>query len=342
MTKRECFSRLLNCTFGHTILHALRPSLPRSLKILAYHRVMDVDPDTYPFDISLVSSSPAEFEWQIRYLMRHYTIVSFEEVVRHVRGEARLPRNPLIVTFDDGYNDNYHVVFPLAQRLGFRFTVFLSTGFIDSGEPFWFDRLAFVFMDPRIDCVALSSGDRYELSGERTDRYRQYQACVHRLKYLPNAERLRLLNEIVETHSTSEADAEALRMSRPLTWRQIDEMERGGVSFGGHGDLHSILTTMERREAEQEIGRTMHRLKERLRSTIIPFSYPNGLAMDFDADIQRMVERAGFDCAVSYIPGSNELSGLRDALYSLRRIHVDRDEPRHLFKSKLLFPSRIV
>jgi len=97
------------------ILRAGRRLRPRWLAVLAYHRIAEVDPDS-PWDPELISVTPDEFRRQLAFLKRHFRPVTSEEVVRWKRGEFAMPANPVVVTFDDGYLDNYRVALPLLQE----------------------------------------------------------------------------------------------------------------------------------------------------------------------------------------------------------------------------------
>ena len=102
-----------------------------SARILYYHRVND---DGDPFFPAL---STAFFEQQMRFVRRHYRVVSLAALLQVLSGG---PTEPVVaITFDDGYQDNYQNAFPILQGLGLPATIFLATGSIDSGEPLWFE-----------------------------------------------------------------------------------------------------------------------------------------------------------------------------------------------------------
>ena len=50
------------------------------LTILAYHRVVDIDPASYPLDSDLVSCCPAEFDRELEFVARHFDVVSFRDL----------------------------------------------------------------------------------------------------------------------------------------------------------------------------------------------------------------------------------------------------------------------
>ena len=102
-------------------------SLPSSgVPILAYHMVNDQD--------EVYSISPIEFEKQMAYLVQHgYTAVSLRQLLDGFAGQYLLPPKPVVITFDDGYSDNYLTALPIMARYGMRATVFVIAGHV--GEP---------------------------------------------------------------------------------------------------------------------------------------------------------------------------------------------------------------
>lgn len=85
------------------------------LTIVTYHYVRDGAHARYP---GIVSLDTREFEAQLDFLARHFTVVHLDEVVRAARGEADLPSGSCLLTFDDGLLDHYTTVFPRLARRG--------------------------------------------------------------------------------------------------------------------------------------------------------------------------------------------------------------------------------
>lgn len=78
--------------------------------------------------------SEADFEQQLVYLRdQGYTPVSVAELAAGLSGKAKLPERPIVLTFDDGYEDNYRVALPILLRQGMRASFFVVTGKI--GQP---------------------------------------------------------------------------------------------------------------------------------------------------------------------------------------------------------------
>ena len=72
--------------------------------------------------------SPQNFDAQMRFLaQRGYQSVSLDDLVAGVKSGRQLPPKPIVLTFDDGYVDNFQVAFPILKQNGFCGTFFIIT-----------------------------------------------------------------------------------------------------------------------------------------------------------------------------------------------------------------------
>jgi len=99
------------------------------LPILMYHSVC---PGADPKNRLVVS--PQTFERQMRFLKEgRYHVLGLEEAVRLIRDKKKLPARSVVITFDDGYGDNYTWAFPVLKKYGFPATIFIIAG--EVGRP---------------------------------------------------------------------------------------------------------------------------------------------------------------------------------------------------------------
>jgi len=83
----------------------------------------------------LLTLSSQEFEAQMAYLQEAgYTTISPDQLVDHLQYGASLPPNPILITFDDGYEDNYRNAYPILQKYNFTATIFLITDFVSNNN----------------------------------------------------------------------------------------------------------------------------------------------------------------------------------------------------------------
>lgn len=99
--------------------------------ILMYHYISELPLNADQFRVGL-TVHPQQFREHLDYLRsNNYTAVSLYEVYLALTQGHRLPPNPIVLTFDDGYNEHLHTVMPLLREYGFKGTFFIITGFAD-------------------------------------------------------------------------------------------------------------------------------------------------------------------------------------------------------------------
>jgi peptidoglycan/xylan/chitin deacetylase (PgdA/CDA1 family) len=104
---------------------------------------------------------------------------------------------------------------------------------------------------------------------------------------------------------------------RPLlSWQDLQEMLRGGMTVGAHTRTHPHLTSIPLDQVRDEIGGARAELEEGLGAPIRLFSYPYG---DHNAGLQTIVEQAGFAASCNVTEGAN---GSLTSLYALRRVAI--------------------
>jgi len=95
-----------------------------------YHHVAPINYESRKPDLYV---SPEQFELQLKFLKKNgYKTIVFDDLLAHWDGKDKLPRKAVIITFDDGFENNYIHAFPLLKRYDFTGIIFLVTDFIDS------------------------------------------------------------------------------------------------------------------------------------------------------------------------------------------------------------------
>lgn len=105
-----------------------RPAGP-CLRVLMYHKVSG-DGNK---DFLTVSAEQLSMQW--KYLKSEgYSPILFSELIRFVQEGASLPPRPVLLTFDDGYKDNFEVMYPILQHLGMKANIFLVPGYLQQQQ----------------------------------------------------------------------------------------------------------------------------------------------------------------------------------------------------------------
>lgn len=102
-----------------------------TIPIVYYHSVGPVVSNWHRHFLTL---NPQAFSKHLEYFSRNYNIISLKELWQIRTGQSAPVRKPLVITFDDGYSDNFTWAFPLLKRYTIKATIFVSPAFVDDRD----------------------------------------------------------------------------------------------------------------------------------------------------------------------------------------------------------------
>ena len=246
------------------------------------------------------------------YLRRHYRILHLEEALEEryapskQENAKRDRRTSLVLTFDDGYHDNYTHGFALARELQVPITIFLIPGYIESGEYFWWLEGKRLVQRAQVNEVTID-GCTYHLVAKKEQKALA-QTLDGRLRYASSvAEREALLATFREALAVPSHVLVEEERTRPLTWAEVHKMaESGWVSFGAHTMHHPILAYLkDPQEVQHEVEQCRDLLEQQLGHPVRTFAYPVGKPEHIGDAGVRVVKAAGYEWAVTTIEETN-------------------------------------
>lgn len=277
---------------------ATRPTLV----VLNYHRIGDRDATLY--DPHVFSTTQEGFEAQIALLQRRYRVVSLAEATAIITGATRPRGVAVLLTFDDGYLDNYTAAFPVLAARGVPATFFLVTSEVGTSHiPRW-DRVAWAVRHAPPGVVRLRSPYDLTLDLRSDDRVPAVKRALLALKSRAVADADDFVSAVVEACDAAPPTApDRVYMS----WSEVAEMAKGGMDIGSHTHTHRILSRLSREEQLSELETSRRVLAERLGLDVTACAYPDGLPTTWnDATLWAMRE-AGYRIGFTFHGGSNLL-----------------------------------
>ncbi len=279
-----------------------------SCMVVMYHYVRDSASTTFP-DIRALA--PALFEQQLDWLQAHYTVIGVPELEAALRGEAVLPDQAALLTFDDGFVDHHDVVFPILRRRGLSGAFFLTQ---NACEPSYrllgvhkthfllallgaeaFGRAVLAACDRSYargtSDRSVFGADHWEVADDR--------AIKQLLNYeLPLGDADRVLEALFSAHIGSSSDfARRLYLSDAM----IGEMAAGGMVFGYHTRSHRMLSRLSVDEQRAELTDGVAWLRRLTGQATVPFCYPWGGQQTYTADTLRLLRESGYSLAFNTV-----------------------------------------
>lgn len=276
---RDAVAKLLVCS-GTLARQRRRRIAEQKVCVLGLHRVLkDQDRGSVASgDAMIMGEEP--FAAMLEYLAGEYEFLTLADFL--ARREPGSRRPAVLLTFDDGWADNYATAFPVLRRMRIPATIFLATDFVGSEKTFWIEQLLHLCKDPakREQVMAAARAARLEAASP--------EELIERLKRMPTGRRDEVLSRLgCDTSLRAAGDA-------MLSWEAVREMAAAGITFASHTASHPLLTFEEDGRVRDELMRSREVLERVLGQKIQALAYPNG---DYDSRICEHARDAGYECA---------------------------------------------
>jgi peptidoglycan/xylan/chitin deacetylase (PgdA/CDA1 family) len=224
-------------------------------------------------------------------------MLSLNELVGLLKS-AQLPKRGVVLTFDDGYADNFWNAKPLLEKYEVPATVFVTSGSLDSPGEFWWDDLERVFLQPgkfpkHLHLNVQSSA--YDWKTTNSDEREIACMAIHQiLQPLKASERDPIISELL---AWADVDPMGRPDNRPLTTDELIQLAQSEwVDIGAHAVTHPFLAVMSQDDQSAEIAGSRQKLEEILGGRVSTFSYPYG---NFTPETVDIVAAAGFEGALT-------------------------------------------
>jgi len=285
--------------------------------VLLLHGVLP-DADRSPFNSTGKFVSPEKLRSFLEKLGRLYRVAPADRVIESL-ASGRSMGSAMLVTFDDGYANNYRYALPILSAMGLPFTVFVTTGFVDSDTVLWNDRLEFAVFSTARQTVPrglLAQDTPIATSRQKTEAVARLK---HLLKAKPSSEATVLVGRLCDSLGADPASPK-LDDVRFMTADQVRKMSGAGVTLGAHGVTHAILSRERPDRVRGEIVESKKSLEALSGGSVDLFAYPNGRPEDFNPAVRAELVNAGFRASFTSVYG---LAGPGVDLFEIPRIPLD-------------------
>lgn len=299
----------------------------RALTVLTYHRVGQPE-DAAGLNREVIEVDPAELEEQIAVVKTHCTLVSLADV-RRFRDGRRIPPNPVLLTFDDGYADNHRLALPILRRAGVRATFFIPTAYPDAGRLFWWDKIALLFHRSFAETVELTYPTRQTLHPRGDPDGATDRVCAA-IKTTPRVDLGRVWEDFERALGVAIPAEEERELSRRaiMGWSEIRALAAAGMDVQSHSHRHLVLNTLAPDEAERDLRRSSSILREAVDQPVHSVAYPVGY--ELQGELRRAPAGASFDLGFTNNTGLCSLR--RFDPYNVPRLSMDVSKVGALYK----------
>jgi peptidoglycan/xylan/chitin deacetylase (PgdA/CDA1 family) len=334
MRKSHLLAAALHRTGGTRLLDAYWG--PNRLTVLAYHRIRDARAPDFDGYAPNVSATPEMFARQMDFVKQRFNVIDLAALRAFVVDGNALPPRPLLITFDDGYLDNYENAYPILRERNLPAVIFLITGRMGSAERPWWDLCAYYFhhtTQPRAALPLVGERDLSTPEARRTAR----EELMRKLKTLPQNEKQAAMDALPDVLEVAPPAGEP-----PLfvSWEQVRELGAHGIACQPHTVTHPILTRISLDDARVELAESRARIADETGQAIMAFAYPNGTPADYDATMLQVLRELDIPLAFTLTPGPVRLKLVQRHPLQIARVFLSYKDTFAAFVMKVMgFPA---
>ena len=310
------------------------------LYISMYHYTRDLKHSRYPhikgLDLEL-------FEKQLAFFKENFNVVTMEEVIDAYSNKKAFPEKALLLTFDDGYIDNYTIALPLLKKYGFQGSFFIPAKTFCENKLLDVNKIHFILAVAEekglISSLAeqiMALIDEYRKGRDDIETnevlYEKYAIanrfddkdtvfCKRVLQTgIPEDIRNKISSRLFEEYVGIKEENFARELY--MSYDQIQLMKKEGMFIGVHGYDHYWLGNLNKEEMEKDIDKALSSLKGLIDENCWVMNYPYG---SYNDDVIDCVSRKG--CVLG-LSTRVDIATLNDDRYALPRLDCNDFPPK--------------
>lgn len=321
--KRRLGQLLRDYLSNSSIVSQLWQRLPHGIYIFNYHRIGNKFECPYARDV--FSCSADAFEKQVEQIKSNFQVLNSQQLSAVLDGQ-HLSERYAMITFDDGYKDNFDTAFPILQKHQLPALFLIPTDFIDTDAIPWWDELSFILRNNiGKTLVTPASGEALHLTQDSIEH--QIRIFTRQIKQIPEEESLAFMARLRDSHAGLCEQLRERHQELFVNWHDLQVMHSAGMDIGSHTRSHKILSKLPVLQQAEELQTSKQIIEEKLGASIVAVAYPVGSKHCYTSETKLLAQKAGYRLAFNNTSSINNLLSDR---HDMNRICVIDDEVNKL------------
>lgn len=262
----------------------------------------------------------AEFIRFLEDLCRSGTPISLDDFLGAKETRSSLPKRSFVLTFDDGFENNYSVAAPILDEKRIPAVFYVSTRLIDENQMSWIDKIEHCFEKVAKGELQLpwkGAPLRFNTAAQKIELLKEIRAHVKTDQSInTDATADSIFDQLGLVHIHSSGDP----LDQKMSWRQVEELHNSKLfRVGGHSHNHVNMAFLSPEALDKEVDLSIRLLKEKASVISHHYSYPEGLEHCYSPGVISALKARGIRCSPTAIDGTNPLS---EDPFHLKRIFV--------------------
>lgn len=296
-----------------------------------YHRVGDRDKS--PFDPNVFSCDAENFKRQIDLIQNNFEVVGLDQLEKLLLESPHLKKPYAVITFDDGYLDNYQVAYPILKSFGVKAVFFVPINYISQRIVPWWDEIAWIVRNTQQSIFKVDDNKVIDLkAGNTTENIKKVLFAFKSIDYRSIEESLAYIRKASNCYINPDEEPQLF-----MSWAQVREMSDNGMDIGSHTFSHRILSHIGD-EQSNEILASKAYLEDKLGKRVLAISYPVGTNGTFNDESMQLTKEGGYAFGFSFIPGVDH--AVKENRFALSRFAISYNQSNLSIKLMAVHPPQ--
>lgn len=310
---------------------------PDGVYCFTYHRIGQATETE--FDANVYSCTSEQFENHLCAIKKNFEVISTDQLLKIRTQSKPLTKRYAIITFDDGYLDNFEIALPLLKKHDLTATFFVTTDFISQKSIPWWDEIAWMIKQTKAKSLTVGANDQTTFSLQ-TDNQNQLThlvlSAVKKDKIRTIEEKINAIRQQLNCQYVIEKSSTPLFMN----WSQVEKMQQQGMTIGAHTVSHPILAHLDKPQQTHELATSKNIIEAHIKQQVTSFAYPVGGYNCYNDITKEILSELGFQQSFVYESGIN-LSLNENTRFEILRIPVEENKSFHRLQYAMAFPQNI-
>tara|TARA_B100001248_G_scaffold261833_1_gene254533 strand:- start:2053 stop:3093 length:1041 start_codon:yes stop_codon:yes gene_type:complete len=218
------------------------------------------------------------FEKQIKYLKKEFQVISLDYLYECLKNNYKLSPNDVVITFDDGYKNNYNIVLPILSTMDIPFSVFVSTNHIGNDVIFPTTIIRMILYGTNLEQIELPSQSKKYKIGNFYEKDIFHKNIINLIKGSNIKKSNQIINDIRNLVTNDQWDelVNCYASELPMDWDDISNLNDHGVIIGAHSHNHALLNDYQSASyVNDQITKSLEMIKKKIGKCDY-MCYPNG------------------------------------------------------------------
>jgi len=262
-----------------------------------------------------------EFEQLIAQLKEKGNPISMDDILYNFQNNINPPPFSFVITFDDGFANNYTIAAPILEHFEMPAIFYVSTDLIENNRMTWTDQIEFCLEKVAEGSIKLPWDGKELFFYDSKTKISIMEKLRNHLKANLQIDPSVIVDYLYDNFQMDLVTTGKGMLDKKMDWDQIKILNNNEYFIvAGHSHRHISLTSLSPEELDREIDISISLLSEKAGIESCHYAYPEGQKIDYSESVIACLKRKGIKCCPTAIHGINDS---RKDLFHLNRILVD-------------------